>query len=580
MKSNRTDVSRLKFIGCFLAGALLAGTVAHGQPGTVPGQSGAAAGQVGVLSCQMGVAAGQAMSSGRDPGDDRGAGRLLNFSSRLFNRIQGKAADMDKALTQQTKKYLARIQHREDRLHRKLENQLEHLYSCRRRGDRFSSKDSLARLSDSIALARLFDGSIQQRYSSLTSKMQTQTGNGMNGLTGEYKPYIDSLTGSLKFLNQHPELLGGLGGGLQGANLSVVTSNVSALTSNMPPQLQQLQGSLTQLNQLQAKLQDADQVKQFIRERKEQISRYLSSHEGLAGSLGRQFQGMNQDLYYYSQQVREYKEMLNDPDALTRKALSLLNQLPAFQSFMKQNGQLAGLFGLPGNYGSPQALAGLQTRDQVSQLIQSQVAAGGSGGAAALQANLQSAQSQLDSYKDKLNKLGSGSGAIDMPNFKPNDQKTKRFWKRLEYGANFQTSRNNQYYPTVADLGLSVGYKLGHSNTIGLGTSFKLGLGNGWNHIALSSQGVGLRSFIDVKLKGSFFVSGGFEYNYTRTFGSFRQLPQLHDWTKSGLIGVSKTVSVKSRVFKKTKISLLWDFLSYSQIPKTQPVLFRVGYQF
>jgi hypothetical protein len=41
-----------------------------------------------------------------------------------------------------------------------------------------------------------------------------------------------------------------------------------------------------------------------------------------------------------------------------------------------------------------------------------------------------------------------------------------------------------------------------------------------------------------------------------------------------------KTVSVKSRVFKKTKLSLLWDFLSYQQMPKIQALVFRVGYIF
>jgi len=53
--------------------------------------------------------------------------------------------------------------------------------------------------------------------------------------------------------------------------------------------------------------------------------------------------------------------MLNDPDKMTKKALSLLNKLPAFQAFMKQNSQLAGLFNLPSNYGNPASLAGLQT---------------------------------------------------------------------------------------------------------------------------------------------------------------------------------------------------------------------------
>ncbi len=388
----------------------------------------------------------------------------------------------------------------------------------------------------------------------LAQKLKTDTGSRTQSISGEYQPYTDSLRGALNFLQKNQSLSG--------------------------PQTAQVQNALSQLQALQAKMQDADQVKAYIQQRKQEIGQYISQHTSLAGILGKQYQGMNQDLFYYSQTVRQYKEMLNNPDQLEQKALSLLNQLPAFQSFMKNNSQLAGLFNLPTNYGSPQGLAGLQTRDQVNDLIQGQVAAGGAGGAAALQSNLQSAESQLDGFKDKLSKLGQGSGDIDMPHFKPNDQKTKTFWKRLEYGTNFQTTRNNYYFPTVTDLGLSVGYKLGNSTVMGLGASYKIGWGNGIRHIALSSNGMGLRSFLDVKIKGGFYLSGGAEYNYTTPFTSYQQIRKLQYWTKSGLLGISKVVSMKSRVFKKTKLQLLWDALSYSQIPKTQAIIFRLGYNF
>jgi len=289
---------------------------------------------------------------------------------------------------------------------------------------------------------------------------------------------------------------------------------------------------------------------------------------------------MNQQVYYYSQQLREYKEMWNNPDRLTRRTLGLLNRLPAFQTFMKQNSMLAGLFQIPGGYGSTLALSGLQTRDQVAQQIQGQVSAGGAAGASTLQSNLQSAESQLDGYKSKLQSLGAGGGDMDMPNFKPNDQRTKTFWRRLEYGFNFQTTHNSYYFPTVTDFGLSLGYRLGHSNVIGVGASYKVGWGNGFQHIALSSQGVGWRSFLEIKLKKTWSATGGFEYNYTTPFSSFQDLRAIERWTRSGLIGVSKQISMKGRFFKQTKLQLLWDFLSYQQVPKTQPLLYRVAYNF
>jgi len=451
---------------------------------------------------------------------------ISGFPSRFFSSIQKKAANLDDQLTHQSEKYLRRMQRREQRLFKKL-------YKV-----------------DSLGAKNLF-GDTENQYALWKQKMTNDTGGANLHLTGEYQAYTDSLQVMLKFVK-----------GLQ------------------PPLSDQAAGALTRLKTLEAKVQDADQIKAYVRQHKQEIAQYIQQHANAASLLGKDFQGINKDLYYYSQQVREYKAMLNDPDRLEKEALTLLNKLPAFQAFMKKESQLAGLFNLPGNYGDPSSLVGLQTRDQVAALIQQQVAAAGTGGAAALQSSLQSAQSQLSSYKDKLSKLGDGSGDMDMPDFKPNNQKTKNFWRRLEYGTNLQTTRNSYYFPTVSDIGVSVGYKLSDKHIIGIGASYKLGWGNGIQHIAFSSQGAGLRSFVDIRLKGSFSVVGGFEYNYTRPFSSYQQLRAINDWTRSGLIGIGKTVSLKGRVFKKTQVELLWDFLSYGQIPQTQPILFRIGYHF
>ena len=83
---------------------------------------------------------------------------------------------------------------------------------------------------------------------------------------------------------------------------------------------------------------------------------------------------------------------------------------------------------------------------------------------------------------------------------------------------------------------------------------------------------------IDWKIKGSFWISGGYEQNYKEAFKSIDQLRDYSAWQTSGLIGISKVVSVKSKIFKKTKVQLLWDFLSYQQIPQSQPFVFRIGY--
>jgi hypothetical protein len=77
-------------------------------------------------------------------------------------------------------------------------------------------------------------------------------------------------------------------------------------------------------------------------------------------------------------------------------------------------------------------------------------------------------------------------------------------------------------------------------------------------------------------MKGGFWASGGFEYNYQQPFSGVAALSNLSAWQQSGLLGVTK----KYRLGKKQgKFQLLWDYLSYGQVPRTQPLKFRIGYQ-
>ena len=468
-------------------------------------------------------------------------GKLANFPSRVFGKIQSQSANINQQLTSQTQRYLARMARREQQMQQKLS------------------------AVDPNAAKSLFANS-QQQYAALGAQIKTDTGNRQTTFSGQYHPYADTLQGAMAFLRQNPQAL---------------ASGTTGKLSGLSPQVQaKLQAASSQFQALQAKMQDADIAKAYVQSRQQQISEYLAAHANVAGVLGKPLAGMQEEQVYYTQRVQQYKAMLSDPSALAQQALSMLGRLPAFQSFMTTHSQLGSLFHLPGNYSTPQAVNGLQSKEQVAGLVKSQVSAGGSGGASALQANLQSAESSLDGYKDKLSKLGLGNGDAQMPNITPNDQKSKTFLGRLQYSFNFQTTHNSIYYPSLLTLGLGLGYKLGHSNVIGIGASYEMGTGNGINHIAITGNGLGLRSFATIKLKTSFSLYGGLEYNYTTPFTNYQQLRQLQYWTKSGLIGVQKTVSMKSNVFKQTTLALLWDFLSYQQVPQTQPLIFRIGYTF
>jgi hypothetical protein len=214
----------------------------------------------------------------------------------------------------------------------------------------------------------------------------------------------------------------------------------------------------------------------------------------------------------------------------------------------------------------------------VNQSIQTLVGPGGQQAIQQMQANGQQAQDMLQGLKNKLNQLGNGASDGDMPDFKPNNQRKKSFSKRLEYGTNLQTVRPTGFFPVTSDVGLSVGYKISDAGIFGIGASYRLGLGKDIQHIQISHQGVGIRSFLEYKLKKSLWITGGFEMNYRSMFNSIEQLKNQNAWQQSGLVGLSRKLPLNSGVFKNTKLQLLWDYLSNYQVPKTQPIIFRVGY--
>ncbi|HMJ48625.1 MAG TPA: hypothetical protein VK498_14940, partial [Ferruginibacter sp.] len=150
---------------------------------------------------------------------------------------------------------------------------------------------------------------------------------------------------------------------------------------------------------------------------------------------------------------------------------------------------------------------------------------------------------------------------------------------RLDIGNNFQFAKSTSLIPTVADIALSVGYKLNDKSVIGIGASYKMGLGS-IQRIRLTHQGMGLRSFVDWKLKKQFFVSGGLEMNYNAQFKNIARLQQYNDWQQSGLVGLTKKMNIKTKWFKGTSVQLLYDMLYREHIPVSQPVLLRTGYTF
>jgi len=435
--------------------------------------------------------------------------------------VKKKAEKLEDKLVQKSMKMLEKMQQQEEKIYKKM----------------LGGKDSL------IAKAKFSE--LKDKYFTLKDKLKNPA---LLSKATTYLPKLDSLSTSLKFLDQN-----GIGGKVKDA--------------------------LTKTASLQDKFQQAEEIKKFIKERREQLKQQLEKL-----GMVKRLKQINKQVYYYAAQIKEYTEILKDPKKVEKKALELLSKTKWYQEFFKKNSMLASLFRMPGDPNDPTylaSLAGLQTRRQVNSLIQQQIQGGGPNARQQLQQNMQAAQAQLQELKNKVLKAGGGSSDDIMPEgFRPNDQKTKTFLQRLEYGTNLQTNKSNGWWPNNTDIALSVGYKINDKSVIGIGGSYKLGLGRGWNAIRLTSEGIGIRAFIDWKLKGNFWLSGGYEMNYKTPFANTYQLQNLNAWQQSGLLGISKSVPIKSKFFKKTKLQLLWDFLSVQQRPKTKPIVFRIGYNF
>lgn len=459
--------------------------------------------------------------------------RTLQLPDKFFTNLENKATNLDKALSKQTEKYISRLASKEEKLRRKL-------YKV-----------------DSAAAIQLFAG-CQEKYQYLLQQLKNAAAK-QSIITGAYMPYTDSLKGMLSFFDSQKNIL-----------------HANAAVAN------KITGAVKEFNQLQSRIAASDQIKQYIDQRKQQLQQVFTNYAHIPG-VKKYLTDYAKQAVYYKQQVKEYKEMLNDPDKLQQKALSLLSKLPAFKKFMQQHSMLAGFFNVPGDNldltGENTSLTGLPTREQVMAFIQTKTGAALPNVNALVQNNITSAGGQLATLRDKLNSFGSNVEDPAIPGLKLNNEKTKTFFQRLEYGSNLQTVSNSWNFPVTTDFAFTIGYKIRNNCSIGIGASYKLGWGTGIKDIHLRNQGFGIRSYLDMPLKKTFYASGGFEYNYQPPVAGAATKGALL-WQQSWLIGISKIVALKTKFLKKSKLQLLWDFLSYQQSPSVQPLKFRIGYGF
>ncbi|HEY8401159.1 MAG TPA: hypothetical protein VIK89_07855 [Cytophagaceae bacterium] len=447
---------------------------------------------------------------------------------RYLNVINDKIQEVDNSMEKSSQRLLTKMQRQEEKLFRKIARK------------------------DSALATRLLNDS-REKYVRLKSALASSTKKKL-----PYIPYLDSLKTSLQFVEQ------GYAGGL------------SKLINEA-----ELKQSLKIIGEFESRLIKTEQIKTFIKERKKLLKEKLGDLP-----MVKELQHINKQIYYYHAQLTAYKEILKDQHRIEQEAMRLLRQLPVYQQFVRDNSRLASLFRLPSiNGGSggidpatlSEDLRGLQTRDMIQEQLGRMIASGGPNGAEILEQRIQSVQSRMQGLKNKINEVGGGVSESDTPDFKPNQEKTKSFFKRLDFGINVQSNRSNSYFPTTSDIGFSLGYKLSETSALGIGTSYRIGWGRDIRHIQITHERVGLRTFMDVKVTGSFYFTGGYEQNFRSAFNNIGALEDKSKWEQSGLIGINK----KYKLSKKSNgsMQLLYD-LFWKEHAVGKALVFRVGYIF
>lgn len=360
-------------------------------------------------------------------------------------------------------------------------------------------------------------------------------------------------------------------------SLKYIQRNTDKLSASQEAYFTKASKSMESLN---TQLNESDNAREFIRERKN-----LLINESVK-FLGKQkfLKKINKEAYYYVEAIKNYKDIFSDESRLEEGVISLLNKIPEFKAFTKQsqfgNNNIASSISL-GSLLPQQSypiVNGINSRGALQQYFNQNLPIRNNADVAGyVKGMIPGLQSKLNDIRKQIADFG-GMGNKNLPDFEPNKQKTKTFKQRLEYGFDVQFKKSKDNVPSSTDLGFTIKYKLSDKSKIGLGLSYKMGMGFGWDKLKFTSEALGSRFFIRYKLIRVFDMQGGFELNYNTRFYKVVELKNSSSWQQSALLGISKSYSISKKL--KGNFQALYDFLHNNHTPQTQAFLFRFGYEF
>lgn len=462
-----------------------------------------------------------AIASGQEP-SNLNRRQLNSFVKKTGN----KAANFNKRINKRTSKAISRLKRQEKRLEKSL-----------------SSIDKLTGLNNYKLGVDSLDF-----YKKLTGLKDFNSINQLKN--SRYSGLLDTAKSLMKFLDG------------------------KSLDDKMPSEIS---NTLQEITRLEHGLGTSTQLENYMKNRKAELSSILSRYEP-NHKFNKILKGWGKEYYYYGETVKNYHNLLDDPSRIQAKVFEVAKSIPAFKDFMKENGALASIF----NGHELQDYSGLQTREQVNEQIKAQLAQLGSKGKDLLSGKLDEGKQILEKASEEFTGKDNKQEEKD---FKPNSQKTKTLWQRLEIGTDFQFNRKTKELPMSVTTGFTVGFKLHDKFTVGTGIGANINAGKDLKHPVPAAQKVNFRSYSEYSLGREFYLRAGWERSFTKMVTRFESYNNHEYYQESALIGISKSLptSIKVPLLKKKmsgKIMLMYDLLYKQHITKTPPVVFRVGYNF
>lgn len=303
------------------------------------------------------------------------------------------------------------------------------------------------------------------------------------------------------------------------------------------------------------------------------------------------------------------KAMADDPDVAEERALEYLQGIEGFDNFIKpKNNAWGGL----GNNATAADLErmGFQTKGAVNKALQQKL------GNQVGQVQQQMAE-QLSKFQEPLNDLKQKAGEArntaatakqqaqqlkneagqlgkgHLPGFKPNPERGKPFWQRIEKQYTFRTSRASVdgTRPVILELGGALGFKHTPKLSYGLGMSAQMGLGKDWQHLRFSYEGLTGRAYADMKMAWGFSGQAGYEYSLrpaNRAYLAENESPSVGNGNDENIIQQAfggRQQAAYIGIMKRYRINSTWDgtllvaydFLWQQQGLRT-PIMLRMGW--